>query len=477
MAADGGGKTAGRTKNAKFLRRVQAAYYNWKVKLNFYGEAITVNFKTHWKQFAAAVAAAATLAAPLAAEAHWLSSRQEKEIGNQAVNDFMKEYRTERSWLLDHIQKRIMQFNSDKLWMYGTPGKTRGLEHVLLAKIDRANAISYGGGQIFINEGYLDQLANKEAAHFYYDKREQNPWKKCHIYQMSALAAVMGHEIGHWENEDMLRQYDRQMDTRLLASLIPVGNVWTLLGVAAGTNLINAFNSRDMGFTTEQEADEKAMEYAMYVPEYSVGGEAIVEYRAYQYKLTQGIEDEVKNWLHPHSKTAKRLERALHYQEKLSHGFIKWNGFKPFIDGRLNCGSEFLYSPAKANFDAVERGFYVLGQLATAIHFDICKTRNLKAMREDEVFTDGSPNNAVLLLVGHGNDRREHTKILDTYYNVSMQEAKKWAEAPWDTLDAKYEELIKQESEMANLAYIRGLVELYDEKRMQYKNRVIEDEE
>ena len=434
-----------------------------------------MNFITHWKKLAAAVAAAATLAAPLAAEAHWLSSRQEKEIGNQAVRDFMNEYQTEHSWLLEHIQKRIMLFNSDKLWMYGTPGKKRGLEPVLLAKIDRANAVSYGGGQIFINEGYLAQLANKEANHFYYDKSEQNPWKKCYIYQMSALAAVMGHEMGHWENEDMLRQHDRQMDTRLLASLIPVGNVWALLGVAAGTNLINAFNSRDMGFKTEQQADEKAMEYSMYVPEYSVGGEAIVEYRAYQYKLTQGIEDEVKNWLHPHSKTAKRLERALRYQEELSNGFIKWDGFSPIFNGTTKCGSAFLYSPAKQNFDAVERGFYVVGQIATAIHFDFCKTRFLKVMQENEVFTDGSPNNVVLLLEGRGNDRQDHTKIIDTYYNVSMKDAKWWAESPWEVIEPKYHEIIKHDSELANLAYTRGIIEQYESNRAKYRFKKTDD--
>ena len=431
--------------------------------------------KTYWKKLAAAVAAAATLVAPLAAEAHWLSSRQEKEIGNQAVHDFMSEYQTEHNWILEHIQKRIMLYNSDKLWMYGTPGKKRGLEPVLLAKIERANAVSYGGGQIFVNEGYLAQLANKEANHFYYDKSEQNPWKKCYIYQMSALAAVMGHEMGHWENEDMLRQYDRQMDTRLLASLIPVGNVWALLGVAAGTNLINAFNSRDMGFKTEQEADEKAMEYSMYVPEYSVGGEAIVEYRAYQYKLTQGIEDEVKNWLHPHSKTAKRLERALRYQEELSNGFIKWDGFSPVFNGTTKCGPAFLYSPAKQNFDAVERGFYVVGQIATAIHFDFCKTRFIKVMREDEVFSDGSPNNVVLLLEGRGNDRQDHTKIIDTYYNVSMKDAKWWAESPWAVIEPKYHDIIKQESELANLAYTRGIIEQYESNRAKYKFKKADD--
>ncbi len=429
-----------------------------------------------WKKCVAAICTALTLSAPLTTEAHWLSSRQEKEIGNQAVHDFMKEYQTEHNWLLEHIQKRIMLFNSDKLWMYGTPGKKRGLEPVLLAKIDRANAVSYGGGQIFINEGYFDQLANKRSDHFYYDKREQNPWKKCHIYQMSAMAAVMGHEMGHWENEDMLRQYDRQMDTRLIASLIPVGNVWALLGVAAGTNLINAFNSRDMGFKVEQEADEKAMEYAMYVPEYSVGGEAIVEYRAYRYKTAQGIEDEVTNWLHPHSKTAKRLERALRYQEDLSLGWIKYgNDFDPTFNGDTHCGASFLYTDAKRNFDAVERSFYVLGQIATAIHFDFCKQRHIKIMREDEVFSDGSPNNVVMLLEGRGNDFKDHLKIIDTYYNVSMKDAQWWAESPWDVISSKYSAFIKTESELANLAYTRGIIEQYENNRSRYRHRKIEE--
>ena len=323
----------------------------------------------------------------------------------------------------------------------------------------------------------FDHLATMTSGAFSYNKNEQTPWKKSNIYQMSSMAAVIGHEIGHWENEDMLRQHDRQMDTKLIASLIPVGNVWALLGVAAGSNLINAFNSRDMGFKTEQEADEKAMEYAMYVPEYSVGGEAIVEYRAYNYKTMRGIEDRVTNWLHPHSKTAKRLERAIRKIEELSLGFVKYgNDFDPTFNGGTHCGAAFLYTRAKADFDAVERNFYVVGQIATAIHFDICKTRYIKVMREDQVFTDGSPNNVVLLLEGHGNDFRDHTKIIDTYYNVSLRDAKHWAESPWNVIGDKYNALIQTESELANLAYTRGIIEQYENNRAKYKFRKVEDE-
>lgn len=427
------------------------------------------------KTLAVALATAATIAMPFSADAHFLSSAQEKEIGNEAVKDFMNEYQCERNWVLDHIQKRLLQFNSDKLWMYGTPGKKRGLEPVLMVKLDRANAVSYGGGQIFINEGYFDQLANKRAEHFYYDKSEQNPWKKCNIYQMSAMAAVMGHEMGHWENEDMLDNFDRDIFIRGLASVFVFVNPWAALGVPVGANLINCFCTRQMSFDSEREADRKSMEYAMYVPEYSVGGEAIVEYTEYQYKTAQGIEDKVTNWLHPHSTTAKRLERALRYQEELSLGYIKYgNDFEPTFNGNATCGATFLYSPAKSDFDAVERSFYVLGQIATAIHFDFCKTRCIKIMREDEVFTDGSPNNVVMLLEGHGNDYKDHTKIIDTYYNVSMKDAKWWAESPWETIEPRYHELIKHDSELANLAYTREIIENYEINRKKYKYKPVE---
>lgn len=192
------------------------------------------------KTLAVALATAATITMPFSTEAHWLSSAQEKAIGTQAANDFAAECSVEHNQLLEHIQKRIMMFNSDKLWMYGTPGKKRGLEPVLMAKNDSANAISYGGGQIYVYEGMFDHLATMTSGAFSYNKNEQTPWKKSNIYQMSAMAAVMGHEMGHWENEDMLRQYDRQMDTKLIASLIPVGNVWALLGVSAGSSIVNA---------------------------------------------------------------------------------------------------------------------------------------------------------------------------------------------------------------------------------------------
>ena len=87
------------------------------------------------------------------------------------------------------------------------------------------------------------------------------------------------------------------------------------------------------------------------------------------------------------------------------------------------------------------------------------------------MFTDGSPDNVVLLIEGHGNDIKEHTKIIDTYYGVSVEEAKYWAESPWEIISAKYEEMIKRESELANLAYTRGIVEQYESNRIKYVHK------
>lgn len=428
------------------------------------------------KILAVALATAATITMPLSAEAHWLSSAQEKEIGTKAANDFARENPVRYDPILEHIQKRLMMFNSNKLWMYGTAGKKRGLEPVLRAQNEYANAVSYGGGQIFIFDGMFDYLATKETGHFYYNQEAQHPWKKSNIYQMSAMAAVMGHEMGHWENEDMLRQYDKQMDTKLIGVLIPTGNIWQALGVAVGTNIANAFNSRQMGFETEQQADEKAMEYAMEVPEYSIGGQAIVEYREYMFKITRGEEDKVTNWLHPHSKAGKRLERALEEQERQSKGYIQWNELAPSYNG-YQCGEAVFYSTGKRDFDPTERAFYVSGQIATAIHFDICKDRCMRVEREDLVFTDGSPNNVVLILEGRGNDLKDHKKIIDTYYGISLSEAKQLVETPFETVESKLGNVItnNQNSEISTLAFTRMIISTYEKNKPQYAHKKVED--
>ncbi len=426
--------------------------------------------KKNMKKIAAALFAALTLTAPLSVEAHFLSSRQEKEIGNRAVADFQREYSTFEDPILNHIQDRLMAYNGDKLWDYGTPGQKRGLERVLRARKNTVNAVSYGGGQIFVYDGMFDLLATRELGCAYSNKDAQNPWMKSDIYLMSSMAAVVGHEIGHWENEDMLRMHDKQMTTRIVASLIPVGNVWAALGVAAGSNLINAFNSRQMGFRTEQQADEKAMEYCERVPEFSIGGQAICEYRTYMWKCSNGTEEHV-DWLHPHSKSAKRLERALKEQEKQSHGFFTWKGLNVSIDGR-DQGNIMGFD--NNSHVGKEREFYVFGQLATSIKYDFCRARNLEFYPENQVFSDGLAQNTVALMRGHGTDGKEHVKLIDTYRHTSARQLKSILAMTPDEAVEKWESLSGEEQ---NFVVVHCSVAWYEQNRMKYKYKEVDIEE
>ena len=95
-------------------------------------------------------------------------------------------------------------------------------------------------------------------------------------------------------------------------------------------------------------------------------------------------------------------------------------------------------------------------------------------MREDEIFSDGSANNVVLLLKGHGNNFQDHVKILDTYHNVSMQDAKFFLEQPWNVVAPKYEEHKNRATELADLAYIRRLVMYYESNRSKYVHKPVE---
>ena len=422
------------------------------------------------KKTVAAALSALVLSVPAAVDAHFLSSRQEKEIGSRAVADFQAKYSTFEDPILTHIQNRLMEYNKDKLWMYGSPGHKRGLERVLRARRSEINAVSYGGGQIFVYDGEFDLLACRQLGYAYAEKSYQNPWVKTNIYQMSAMAAVVGHEIGHWENEDMLRMHDKQYGTRLLAALIPVGNVWTALGVAAGSNLINAFNSRQMGFRTEQQADEKAMAYCERVPEYSIGGEAICQYRSYLFKCQHGTENHV-NWLHPHSKSQKRLERALKEQEKQSHGFFVWKGINVSIDG-VEQGN--IMDCVEAGYFGKEREFYVFGQLATSIKYDFCRERNLEFRPENEVFSEGSARNTVALMCGHGTDGKDHVKIIDIYKNTSAPQLKAVLAMTPDEAINKWGSL---SSEQQNFVPVRCSVAWYENNRIKYKYRNTETEE
>ena len=142
------------------------------------------------------------------AEAHLLSSAQEKAIGQKAVNELESQTSTGYNNTLDYMQNRLLEFNGNELWMAGTnPNSKRGLERIKSAHTNDMNAFSIAGGWVYVNDGmmtFLSQVATDGSG------GPVNAWDNKNIYQMSSLAHVVAHEFAHWAHEDMLRQYDKQ---------------------------------------------------------------------------------------------------------------------------------------------------------------------------------------------------------------------------------------------------------------------------
>lgn len=354
------------------------------------------------------------------AEAHLLSSAQEKSIGQKAANEYESSTGTSYNSTLDLVQERLIKFNKKELWMMGTnPNSKRGLERIKLAHTQDMNALSIAGGWTYVNDGMMDFLSQVATDG---SGGPRNEWDSKNIYNTAALAHVVGHEFAHWAHEDALRQYDKQRWTQIIGSMIPVGGLYAQLAVLGGTQLVNALNSRQMGFRTEQQADEGGIAYVENVPEYSVGGAAIWFYRDVQDDERRGITRN-ENWLHPHSKSAKRLERSLSYMKDASNGFIEWKGLDLYIDGQKEPIDCFA---GRADVESIDRAFYVTGQFASCAKFRILSVSNIQFFTEEELFGNGSPDYTCMVMMGNAVDGTKKTnKLIDTF-RVSKKEIEKW---------------------------------------------------
>lgn len=431
------------------------------------------------KKFAAAACAALVLAAPLTADAHILSSRQEKEMGTKAAKKYEEQHNCREDAILTHIQDRIMSYNKDKLWMYGTPGQKRGLERVLLSDERRANAVSYGGGQIYVLEGLMDVLAMKDYTHWGNDWSNSNfnPWKKCNIYQVSALAGVMGHEMGHWENEDMLKQVDASFAARGIFALIPVANIFTALLTVAGGNVADILCSRQLSFDIEKAADEKGVEYCAPVPEYSIGSLAAWHYR---HEKMFGDSKSVQNWLKPHSKDEKRVERVLATISETSKDFFTWKGIDLYMDGNpvsgLTMGDEEIVLAPRSDVEWRDRTFYVVGQIASCIQYGIAGKDNIQYKPENEIFADGSPKNTVLIMEGTDHHGRRHTKIIDSYHVPKDKLMRLCGEFErlWGTGDSAAKKGLSDDeiNDVYSLVVTRKMLDKWEDRKYHYMMKV-----
>lgn len=350
--------------------------------------------------------------------------RMNKGKEEAAVAEFKGKYDTYRHPILDHIQERLTESNSTLFKYYEREvGAERTLKPVLIADADSANASSLPSGYVFIHSRMLDLLASKNEDGTL--EGPKNPWTSDRIYQMSSLAAVVGHEFARWAYDDFSPERD-----------------------------------------IETEIDQLGMKFCENVPEYSIGGEAICLYRALHHeKWLKANKSQSIDGANPHPKMKELLKKALRYQYLSSNGFIRWDGLTLYIDGQRK---DYFFG--RDDVTGIDRTMYVMGQLATAIKRGFPWAGDIHLYRGDEVCEHGNPNETYLLFEYKRIDGKRLVKVLDKY-TISkdlMQEIIIQSKTS-DDLQRKCKELGVDEREMMNFTSLVRIINLFHANRDKYK--------
>ena len=409
-------------------------------------------------------------ALPAGAEAHFLSSAQERALGQRMVEEFEKKNPSEYNPILDKIQRKLIQANPHDLWFYENRGNAkRWVERIKFADTPEnyINAVTYPGGFIYVYDGEMDfQSLRVTDGSDYSTKR---PWEEKNIYQMASLAHVIGHEHSHWAHEDALKQDDNNRWWGIFGALIPGVNIWATLANISGAKLLAMFSNRQLSFDVEREADASGILYVENVPEYSIGGAAIWMYRDVNDSVRRGTSGKT-DWFQPHSKSEKRLERALNYMKDCSNGFIRWEGLNVYVHGQDWSDNAFN---GRDDVDYKDRLFFVMGQLATTIKFRTCALSNLRFYREDEYFPGGSRNKTVVVMDGSSAlpGGKRISKVMDTFW-VPKDELMAWDKKIARGIDPEKElnrGLLR--SELVSYSNLRYAVKMYDQNSFHYMVR------
>jgi len=162
----------------------------------------------------------------------------------------------------------------------------RGIQYTFyVVNSEQVNAFAVPGGFIYINRGLIDRTGN-----------------------LSELAGVLGHEIGHVVARHGIDQMQRMQNTEMAVNLAYIllgrqpGTV-EQIGLQAGAGAFFARHSRE----AENEADALAIQYLTQV---GINPEGIPTFFAKLLEEQQRQPGRVEQWFSTHPLTADRLENT-----------------------------------------------------------------------------------------------------------------------------------------------------------------------
>lgn len=379
-------------------------------------------------------------------EAHFMTSAEERSIGQNAVTQVEQKYDTSVDDDLIEIQRRLILCNPAYLnWNDGA--HKRWLAPMKMYHSDSPNAFMLPGGYSYMADSMVNFM-NTVQNDGYINKHYLRPMNKSNIYNTSAVAFVMGHEFGHWAGKDHLESYDKQFGLNMLLSFFGgnAGSVGGMIAQTAGVNIVDTLVDRQMSFNQEKGADEWGLKFLENVPEYSIGG-ALMKFdrflRLEEIRFPDGKRP--KNFRNPHPQTMKRYQRVIKYIENSSNGRVKIDNGDLYVDNQL------IPLDGRADVVSKERVFYVAGQIATAIKKDMFHPRNLKFVSVPKSIDARDPARVDEMYFIAENDAGTDYKIIDKVrYNESL------------SFEDNMEVVTSSESDMAAMGTIINVAEAFD---------------
>lgn len=379
-------------------------------------------------------------------EAHFMTSAEERSIGQNAVAQVEQKYDTSVDDDLIEIQRRLILCNPAYLnWNDGA--HKRWLAPMKMYHSDSPNAFMLPGGYSYMADSMVNFM-NTVQNDGYINKHYLRPMNKSNIYNTSAVAFVMGHEFGHWAGKDHLESYDKQFGLNMLLSFFGgnASSVGGMVAQTAGVNIVDTLIDRQMSFNQEKGADEWGLKFLENVPEYSTGG-ALMKFdrflRLEEIRFPDGKRP--KNFRNPHPQTMKRYQRVIKYIENSSNGRVKIDNGDLYVDNQL------IPLDGRADVVSKERVFYVAGQIATAIKKDMFHPRNLKFVSVPKSIDARDPARVDEMYFIAENDAGTDYKIIDKVrYNESL------------SFEDNMEVVTSSESDMAAMGTIINVAEAFD---------------
>ena len=301
--------------------------------------------------------------------AYTLTGQEEMAFGNK-----IGDYYNQTTDLIQNIniidwQKKLVQANPDVL-NFKDDIHDRYLHEVLVLK-GTGNLIetfALPAGHIYLSEGTLKLITAKKVNGTFCDCNNNNGFLPSNIYSVSSLLFLLGHESGHWANNDFRRGIEKSKcedNVKYLSGLNFAD--WSLPENYSKAQAVFGFNKDSQwGAITEREADITSIKLnENYTDLNGIAGGLIYFSRMKDIEKNPRNQRIDTSQMLFHDSTEVRFNKLLDYVMDSSGKELYFNNLDSFnFDGMT------FTPPSNTEVTSLDRAYYVGAQLGRISKFD-----------------------------------------------------------------------------------------------------------